>query len=380
MKVAYVTTYDSSDVEAWSGTGNQMLLALQNAGLQTESISFSKNNVWNLISGFKKVYYTKLLSKGYLRDREQGLVMNYTSRIEGLLASNRSDVVFSPGTVAIAYLKTKKPIVFWTDATFAGMVDFYPEYFNLTAKSLKNGHQMEQSALTKCRLAVYSSEWAANTAIKNYDVSPSKIRVVPFGACINCNRDLNEIRRIAERKSFDVCKLLFLGVDWYRKGGDKAVAVADLLNRRGIRTELHVVGCRPPPRLPNFVKCHGFISKKTEDGRKYLDKLMSDSHFLILPSRAECYGLVFAEASSFGLPSLATNVGGILTAVKDGKNGQTFSLNENPEIYCDYIESFISSKEDYEELALSSFREYSSRLNWSSSGKAIYDLVQGCCG
>ncbi len=187
------------------------------------------------------------------------------------------------------------------------------------------------------------------------------------------------LRSFWRRRVQDICRLLFLGVDWHRKGGDIALAVAELLNQKGIRTELDIVGCYPPRELPAFARCHGFISKKTEEGRNRLSGLMAGSHFLILPSRAECYGIVFAEASSFGLPSLATRVGGIPTAIHDGKNGQTFPLDEGPVKYCDYIETLLSSPQGYRALARSSFNEYSTRLNWSSAGKKVRDLMLEFC-
>ena len=169
-------------------------------------------------------------------------------------------------------------------------------------------------------------------------------------------------------------------VSWSRKGGDVALMVANLLNQQGIQTELHVVGCQPPiDDIPNFVKLHGFISKNLDTGREYLDKLMAESHFLILPSKAECYGVVFAEASSFGLPSLATDVGGISTAIHNGKNGQTFQINDSPQKYCDYIARLMSDVHQYRELSLSSFAEYSDRLNWTSSGNKVKDLIMTFC-
>jgi glycosyltransferase involved in cell wall biosynthesis len=332
-----------------------------------------------LLFKIKNILYTKILSKQYLRNREPEVLIDYAKQVERCLTSIRYDIVFSPGTIPISHLQTEKPIVFWTDSTFAGMVDFYPDFSNLCAQSIRDGNRMEQLALSKCRLAIYSSEWAANTAIQNYDVDPTKVKVVPFGANVDCNRNLQDIDSIVDIKNFDTCRLLFVGVDWHRKGGDFALAVADRLNRQGIRTELHIVGCNPKISLPSFVKLHGFISKRTEEGRRYLDELMSISHFLILPSRVECYGVVFAEASSFGLPALATKVGGIPTAIQDGKNGQTFPLDASAEKYCNYIARYMSSQQDYKELALSSFKAYSERLNWRSAGKQIYNLMQEFC-
>jgi glycosyltransferase involved in cell wall biosynthesis len=379
MKIAYITTYDSSDVHAWSGSGAYILRALQSSGFQNESIGNLIDKA-NVLYKLKKAIYSIVLSKTYLSGRDPAFLKYYASQVESALATVGCDIVFSPGTTPIAYLNTKKPIVFWTDATFAGMVDFYPGYKNLCNETIINGNRSEQLALSKCSLAIYCTEWAAKTAIQNYDVDPAKVRVVPFGANIDCNRNLQDINSTISNKNFETCKLLFIGVEWFRKGGDIALRVAEQLNQRGIRTELNIVGCNPPVSLPDFVKLHGFISKNTEEGRRLLDKLMNESHFLILPSKAECYGVVFAEASSFGVPSLATKVGGIPTAIQDGKNGKTFQLDENPEKYCDYIESLMSSKQGYYELALSSFREYSEKLNWFSAGKKVYDLIQEFCG
>lgn len=379
MKIAYVTTYDSSDLHRWSGSGTYIRRALEICGFQIDVIG-NLEDKHSFTLEIKEALYTRILSKGYRRDRDPTLLRNYAAQVARALPAIHCDVVFSPGTIPIAYLQTEKPIVFWTDATFAGMIDFYPDFSNLCDETIKNGNKMEQLALSKCRIAIYTSEWAANTAIENYDVDPAKIKVVPFGANLNCNRNKLEIDAIIKNKKFDMCKLLFVGVDWVRKGGDIAIEVADLLSRRGIRTELHIVGCHPELSLPSFVKLHPFISKTTTKGRKLLDALYAESHFLILPSRADCVPVVIAEASSFGLPSLATRVGGIPTAIRDGKNGQTFLLDDSPQKYCDCIERFMSSRQEYNEFCLSSFREYSETLNWLSAGRKVHDLIHEVCG
>jgi glycosyltransferase involved in cell wall biosynthesis len=379
MRIAYVTTYDSTNVHTWSGLGNYVLQTLQTAGMQTECIgNLQEKRLWQWLSTQKRKYYAKL-QKHYVEDREPGLLKGYATQVKKRLAPLDYDVIFSPGTIPIAYLNVKKPVVFWTDATFAGLVNFYPHYTNLCAETLKNGHKMEQLALKNCHLAIYSSDWAAQTAIQNYDINPVKVKVVPFGANINCDRTLGDISQIVDRKNFELCKLLFVGVDWQRKGGEQALSVASLLNQRGLRTELHIVGCQPTTHLPNFAKCHGFISKQTAEGRHFLAQLFSEVHFLILPSRADCTPVVIAEASSFGLPALSSQVGGISTTIQDDSNGRVFPLEAPPEDYCNYIEIYMSSIQTYKKLALSSFQEYSNRLNWTSAGKQVCNLLQDFC-
>jgi glycosyltransferase involved in cell wall biosynthesis len=378
MKLVYVTIFGPSDIHAWSGLGVYIHRALQNAGFQVETIGNLKFN-YDFIYKAKEVIYTKVFSKTYRMLWDPILLRQFSIQVENALPATNCDVVFSIWTNPIAYLKTDKPVVFWGDATLAGLMERYAGYAKLCPETIRDGHTAEQLALTKCRLAIYSSEWAANTAVQNYDVDPAKVKVVPFGANIDCSRSVEDIRSILKNKDFEVCKLLFAGVDWFRKGGDLAVQVARLLIQRGIPAKLHVVGCHPPSPQPGFVIAHGFVSKTSGQGRQLLDQLFSQAHFFILPSRADCTPVVFPEACSFGLPVLTTNIGGIPTVIQDGKNGQTFPLDAGPEEYCDYIERLWLSRDKYEQLAISSFKEYSERLNWESAGCRIRDLIYQYC-
>lgn len=378
MKAAFVTSSDPSNVQAWSGTIFYMLQAIQNSGIKTFTVGNLREGDWNL-SKFKKLFYLIICKKKYLRNREILICKNYASQINKKLTSSEYDIIFSPGTLELAYLETKKPLVIWTDATFAGMVDFYPEFTNLASETIRNAHRLEQMTLSKCRLAIYSSEWAANSAIANYQIDPDKVKVVPFGANINPDRDSIDIMKLINNKSFHICKLLFIGVDWNRKGGDTVLEIAKRLNASGLRTELHVVGCEPPFNTPSFVIRHGFISKKTERGRKQIDQLFSESHFLVLPTKAECFGIVFPEANSFGLPCLATDVGGVKTAIRDGINGWTFPLCASAELYCEKIKMLMSAKDDYKRFSVSCFQEYTERINWNTSGAAVSNLIEKYC-
>lgn len=377
MKLAYVTQYDSMDIMNWSGLGYYIAQSLLENNILVEYIYPLKEKYSIFFKG-RQYLYKHLFHKKYLRDREPIILKSYAQQIVKKLYGRNIDIVFSPGTILIAYLECKQPIVFWTDSTFAGMTDFYPNWSNLSKKTIWNGNIMERFALNRCSLAIYSSEWAAQTAINYYKIDPSKIKVIPFGANIECNRNLEDIKEMINLRSSNKCKLLFLGVDWLRKGGDIALKVAEELNKSGLETELTIIGCKPilNKPLPNFVKTLGFISKKTEKGKSEINSLLAKSHFLIVPSRAEAFGVVFCEANSFGVPCLSTNVGGIPTVIKDGLNGETFSKDANIDEYCTYISNLFLNYSQYKKLAISSFNEYQFRLNWSVTGEAVRKLLK----
>ena len=65
------------------------------------------------------------------------------------------------------------------------------------------------------------------------------MRCIEFGANID-NQDVVE----HTFNYTDHLHVLFLGVDWVRKGGEIAVKTCRLLNGNGIKTTLHVVGIK----------------------------------------------------------------------------------------------------------------------------------------
>lgn len=374
MKLAFVTSYDSSNVRAWSGTIFNMLHGFKKSGICVETID-SLRDPYSVLFKAKRVVKNKLFKRNYLRDKEPLTLRSYAKQVERRLGHMKPNIVFSPGTMPIAYLHTDIPMIFWSDATFDGMIGFYPEFTNLCDETISNGRRMEQAALSKCRLAIYCSEWAARTAIENYEVDSKKVKVVPYGANLTYVPSPEEVQEAIQSRGTGVCKLLFVGVDWYRKGGPDALSVTSELNRRGLTVELWVVGCDPPSPLPSYVKTYGFLSKNDPEQNTILSSLYRASDFLLLPSEAESFGIVTAEASAFGLPALTTNVGGLPTAVRDGRNGQTFDRQSFVEACTDYILQILSSKERYHQLCVSSFDEYCERLNWQSAANSVLNLM-----
>lgn len=378
MKLAYVTAYDADDRSKWSGLGYYLAHALKAQSHTVEQIgSLRVSQPWKVWA--KKQLYTRMLHQRYLPDREPGVVKGYAQQASRRLSRLAIDVVFSPGTVPIAYLESEHPIVVWTDSTFAGMVDFYPEFTNLCAESLKNGTALEAAALARAALVVYSSEWAAQTARLAYGITPAKLHVVPFGANIEVAPTLEDVRRIVAARSQSVCKLLFFGIGWARKGGDIAVEVARELNAAGLPTELLVVGSRPRQPTPPFVR-YQTIGIASPTRLEQLSAVMAESHFLLLPTRADCTPVVFSEANAFGVPCLATRVGGIESIIRDGVNGATFPRDATVASYCDYISTRFADWRGYTELALASFREYQTRLNWDVAGRAVSELLANLSG
>lgn len=374
MKIDYITPLPASDVSQWSGLNYYIAKSLEISDIEVNYIDsyIPKQPKYTI----KQIYY-KIRGLRYKPDRNKTFVRNYNKRIELMLSSD-ADIIFAPSSLSVAFLESKKPKVFYTDATFASMIDYYEGFDNLCNESSDDGNQIEQLALNSCSMAIYSSEWAANSARDFYGTSMSKLEVVPFGANIDSYLSEDQVINIINGRPKDHCNLLLLGVDWKRKGGDMALSVTKRLNELGLKTTLRIVGIDDLPEYANmpFVKSYGFVNKNSNEGRILINELIQESHFLIVPSTAEAFGVVFCEASSFGVPSLATKTGGIPSAVTHGLNGYLFDLESTSEEYANYVLSLFGNYPDYVNLSMSSFKHFQRTLNWKTAGDNLRRLLE----
>jgi Glycosyltransferase len=71
------------------------------------------------------------------------------------------------------------------------------------------------------------------------------------------------------------------------------------------------------------------------------EEFMPFFDIFVLPSRAEAFGSVFAEAALCWLALVGTNVGGIAEQIQDGVNGLLVPP-DNPEALCGALEKVVS--------------------------------------
>jgi glycosyltransferase involved in cell wall biosynthesis len=377
MKLAYATTFDSADVNNWSGTPFYMTNGFAAQDVEIERIG---NLARRLPRNFKIIQAWKKFACNQRESPRFNIVAAkyYSEQVAKKLAQSKAQAIVSPLINPIAYLDARQPAVLWTDALYSSLVGFYPVFSNHSTSSIEQGNAITQACLDRCKLAIFSSDWAARAALELYGTSKEKVKVIPYGANIDCKHTLDDIRNVVKKRSRETIKLLFIGKHWHRKGGDIVFKVAKALHAAGQSIELNFVGCYPPKEfeIPSYIKCHGFISKRTPEGIEKIRRLLMESHFLFVPSRGEAFGIVFCEANAFGLPCLTSYAGGISTIVKDNINGMTFGLDATPERYCEYIINLMKDYSRYEELALSSFNEYQTRLNWNVAIKTAKNLIQ----
>lgn len=384
MKVAYVTVHAlsqwsamSSNVAGVAGNAAYMAKCLQDQGLELDFIGPLPRRR-SLLPRLRELYYARLLGQRVLSYAEAGALSANAKFVESKLMGRGCDVVFSNMARAIAYLDVSQPIVTWRDATFAGALEVHRDFRNTAPFSIKLGHAMEKAALDRCALSIFRSDWAAKNAIEQYGADPSRVVVVPTGGNRGTAPPLEEVKRWVASRSRDICRLLFVGVQWKGKGGPLALEVVRRLHESGLKAQLTIVGCQPELQgpTPEYLKLEGFVNQGTAEGATKLAQLWRESHFFLLPTTVDTYGNVFPEANANGVPCLTTNLAGIPTIIRNDVNGRMFAPDASAAEYCGYIEHCWSSPSLYQDMALAAYREYQTRLSWEVAGRRVKELLQ----
>jgi glycosyltransferase involved in cell wall biosynthesis len=370
LKVGFLSSQNYLDRNSFSGILYYMRNALIARGIKVIDLGEPRKP-----SRLRDFYYRVLKSGNTPKvgsNRYIAESTKFASKIKKQLSQIPCDVIFAPvAKREISFIETNIPIVSLSDATF---ILFEKNYqINLDKEEREWESKQESIAISKASKLVYSSEWAANSAISDYQADAAKIEVIPFGANLDEPPLATEV---LSQKHTSSCRLLFIGRDWSRKGGDIAFQTLTCLNERGVNAELVVVGTTPPPEIKHEkLRVIPYLNKNVPQQRKQLDELFLKSNFFIFPTRADCSPIVICEANAFGLPVFTTDVGGIPTIIKNGRNGYMLPLSASGEDYANLIVEKFSDKGVYDNLARSSREEYDTRLNWDKWAESLHQVI-----
>jgi glycosyltransferase involved in cell wall biosynthesis len=349
----------------WSGIPYHISLFLED--------QFGKENVHcicvplkrNLFSYIKGFYVNRVQKKNYLSDFDTRVLAASRKAFSAVRKANY-DLIITFNFFIIPNIKTERNrVILWTDATFQNLLNFYQYVSNLPQSHIGPIHALQKKSLQLSDTIIFSSQWAADSAVQYYQTTAAKIKLLPFISNLTSYPRPDEIDAIIRRRTQNKLKLLFLGVDWERKGGDEAVQVLNQLNAKGIATELYIVGTTVPEKYTatKGIVPIGFINKNIADGEEKLKVLLAECALLLLPTMADCTPVAFNEANSFAMPVITTNVGGIASIVKNGINGYCFSYENFVGDAVAAIANAWSSAETYSKLCHDSYHYYTNELS-----------------
>ncbi|MBW5445118.1 glycosyltransferase [Cohnella sp. CFH 77786] len=186
---------------------------------------------------------------------------------------------------------------------------------------------------------------------------PERIKVIPNGYDEKRFKPISHDNAVAQL--ITVCRLV------PAKGLDILLAACAELRKRNRPFVLHIIGDGPIREdLERMAKQLGIYDDTIFYGYMlHPEELMPFFDVFVLPSRAEAFGSVFAEAALCLLALVGTDVGGISEQIDHGVNGLLVPP-ENPTALADALETVIADPH---------FRYEMARAAWNKA-KKTYSL------
>lgn len=376
ITIGLISPTDIEDRRASSGTIFKIADSLKRLGYEVKWIKVKYNRMFDKVNRIVNITVKRIC----------GLDFNYINRLRlARYASSSIDahelrkcdiLLFPFQSYAMYGLKFIKPVIYLSDATFDLMVDYYIQ--GLGHSDIKVGNTIERYAMDNSDVIILSSDWAAKSAIQFYKQPQSKVHIIEFGANIDDSDII--IKEFCYKGQLD---LLFLGVDWERKGGHIAVDACRHLNEIGCKATLHIVGVKDLDveirNLP-YINYLGFLNKNDPAQYRELVTVIKKCHCLLLPTIAECSAIAFAESSAYGLPIFSHDTGGVANYVYNGTNGYLLPLGATGEDFAIKIKECLDNGE-LKKMSSSAVQVYKNKLNWQTWSlkvcKIINELMEG---
>jgi len=359
MDIIFLTRFDPNDIKNWSGIPCNIYHQLK----KRHSIKIIGLDLLEQLTTFTKINFSA--NTFVAVDR---YVKHFGRLLSERINALKCDLVFF-GDLFFIPSDIKIPFVLFSDMTYEQAKIYYAKPDERNIEPCIN---LERLLLNNAFRIIYSSEWVKQKSIDFYNTDSGKISVVEFGANIPTPTDFSiDI-------NMDICRLVFIGADWERKRGDIVLQTYQLLKAEGFPCTLTIIGSTPegePEEDENLTIIPHLDKSKKEDMDK-LCQILSESHFLVLPTRFDAFGIVFSEASAYAVPSIATDVGGVSQAIREGKNGYLLPLDATAEDYAEKIKTVFSDKENYIKLRQTSRQEFETRLNWDVWGEKVNKILE----
>jgi len=122
--------------------------------------------------------------------------------------------------------------------------------------------------------------------------------------------------------------VLFVGLQFHRKGGDVLVESFRQVRRRLPTAELLLAGVPVGEVEGPGIQCLGALDKNQPAGAAALAAAYASADVFALPTRFEPFGIAFVEAMHFGLPCIGPRAWAVPEIIADGETGFTVPADD----------------------------------------------------
>lgn len=383
IKICFVSEYDALNPNVRSGVPFFIYRAIYSLFPTSTFIQVQDKRTWyeRTVNKAASFFYNTLLQKkwgAYYVQWSKYMSKGYARSFQDL--DPQADYYVCIYTSIAAYLPTNKKTILWLDHTQESF-STNPVVDVLCTSIQRSIVQIDERALQQAALFVPVSSWLqAFVETRNIRL---KLPMQPVPRGYNILQQPNKLwvhERIENRLNAPYCKLLFVASNWKNKGGDMVITIYQELKKL-IPTSLCIMGnIADAPYSQQELEAQsiqvlGYIPQEEKIKASVYQDLLTDAHFLILPSLFDGFGIVYAEAAICGLPSVAIKRTGIVASVKDGVTGLLFEEEVKAPSIAKKMAELWNNKIAYQDLSVSAHDYAEQHFNWKKNMQQIFKQV-----
>jgi glycosyltransferase involved in cell wall biosynthesis len=368
LKLLGVIDEEPFDPQTWSGSSRYFFNSLKNNGSLFQAISATPaahlQHIYKLLSfqpGMDKWKFRYHLNTGYFRQMTRAAL-----RIIEEFDSGAFNAVLQVGAW-YDLTGTGKPVASYHDGNLATRLRSPYGYPSISLKHINKALEYERVLYSKIDCIFPMSRWLADSFCNDFGVNPNK--VFPVGAGVNLPRIMEpDSRRVGTKK------ILFVGKDFRRKGGDVLLDAFAIVRKKIKDAELIIVG----PELahaPEGVHCEGFLSKANDEGMNRLLELYSEANIFVLPTLYEPFGIAFAEAMAHRLPCIGTSICAIPEIIDDEKTGLIVNPGDSRSL-ADAIITLLDDVDLRNSMGDMGYKKYNTNFRWDIIAAKITGILE----
>jgi starch synthase len=359
---------DPYSLKTWSGVSAHLLKGMEEVGLLDKAVGikvpeFRKNlllakNFRPKRSAWRKNFYFDPAYRNSLTEAARGIAVASPVCLQVGSMFNLNAVF--PDKECISYHDGNLPQVLASGFGMEGV----------SRKRIDQALRYEEEISNQMAAIFTFSEYLRKSFISDYHVPPE--RVFSVGGAVN----FTEIPVSTPNKDYSSNRILFIGIEFERKGGPALLQAFRKVREAVPNAELNIVGPSDIGEVPEGVVFHGRLSKGDPEQNAKLESLFRECTFFVLPSLYEPFGIAPLEAMFYQLPCVLTNEWAFPECVTPGVNGDLVAKGSVE----DLANKMIAMLSDPERLAVMGAQARArvlSRYTWGAVAQRMSTVIAG---
>jgi len=359
------------DPLTWSGSSKHLFEAFKGHGVLVDAVSAEANSVSTRLSQLMSFHPN--ITEWKRRYHLNTFLFNQMSRAVKTQLRQRSEEFNTLIQVGAWYnfstydFMKDKILCSYHDGNLAAQIKRTDSRYHLKTGYVRRAFEFEKSVYHGMDLIFPMSEWLRKLFIEDFECDPEK--VVSVGAGIN----LEYVPEIMD-KDYSRPNILFIGIDFERKGGKTLLDAFKAVKKEIPEAKLTIIGPELSG-LPDGVISFGRIKKTTPDGERRLHDAYLDASLFVMPSHYEPFGIVFAEAMAHKLPCIGTDTCAMPEIIDEGKTGFIVPVDDSRSLAARIIE-LLKDKKLCEQFGVAGYDKYCAQYTWDRVTHKIISSIK----